>query len=97
MDGTKPKSKSILIFLSFYLLIMSDSTTAIAIVAVITGIGSVITLILKHIRHSECSKCCIIETRTPPDSPHIELTPPPPSPVNNHKNNIEPIYKEVEV
>jgi hypothetical protein len=71
---------------------MSDSTTAIAIVAVIAGIGSAIALILKHIRHSECSKCCIIDTRTP-----IALAPPP-SPINqHHKNNIEDNIKENEV
>jgi len=71
---------------------MSDSTTAIAIVAIITGIGSVIALILKHIRHSECFKCCIIDTRTP-----INLAPPPSS-VNIHsKNNIEDNIKEIEV
>jgi hypothetical protein len=67
---------------------MSDSTTtSIAIVAIITGIGSALALILKHIKHSECSKCCIIDTRTPPDTPNIQLTAPPPSPINTHKND----------
>jgi hypothetical protein len=71
---------------------MSDSTTAIAIVAVITGIGSAVALVLKHIRHSECFKCCIIDTRTP-----INLAPPP-SPANmQRKNNIEDNIKEIEV
>lgn len=83
---------------------MSDSTTSssIAIVAIITAIGAAGALLFKHVKKSDCFGVHI-ETRgsTPPDSPHIELTPPPqpppPSPVNNHKNNIEPIYKEVEV
>jgi len=82
---------------------MSDSTTptSIAIVAIITAIGAAGALLFKHVKKSDCLGVHI-ETRTPPDSPHIELTPPPPqppppSPVNNHKNNIEPIYKEVEV
>lgn len=72
----------------------SDSTTAIAIVAVITGIGSAIALILKNIKHSECSKCCVIDTRTP-----TTLAPPPSPcsmPKNNENKNVDNI-KEVEV
>lgn len=59
---------------------MSDSTTAIAIVAIITGIGSCIGLILKQIKHSECSNCLKIDTRTP-----ITIAPPP-TPILHHHN-----------
>jgi hypothetical protein len=72
----------------------SDSTTAIAIVAVITGIGSAVALILKNIKHSECCKCCVVDTRTP-----INLAPPP-SPIIPHKNNenkTEDNIKEIDV
>jgi hypothetical protein len=80
-----------------YLLIMSDSTTpTLAIVAIITAIGACGALLFKHIKKSDCLGVHI-ETRTPPETPNITLSAPPPSPVNNHKNNIEPIYKEVEV
>jgi|688.fasta_scaffold12271_6 hypothetical protein len=75
----------------------------IAIVAIITAIGAAGALLFKHVKKSDCLGVHI-ETRTPPDSPHIELTPPPqpppPSPINAHKNdknnNLDNI-KEIEV
>lgn len=75
---------------------MSESTTtAIAIVAIITGLGSAIALILKHIKHSECSNCCKIDTRTP------TILAPPPSPATIHKkteeNKTEEHIREIEV
>lgn len=73
---------------------MSESTTVIAIVAIITGLGSAIALILKHIKHSECSNCCKIDTRTP------TILAPPPSPVLLNKKTEEKIddnVREIEV
>lgn len=62
---------------------MSDSTTtAIAIVGIITGIGSAVALILKNIKHSECCSCCKIDTRTP-----VSLAPPPHKSINTNTNN----------
>ena len=65
----------------------------IALVAIITAIGAAGALLFKHVKKSDCLGVHI-ETRgsTPPETPHITLSAPPPSPVNNHKNNIEPIY-----
>ena len=72
---------------------MSDNTTtAIAIVGIITGIGSAIALVLKHIKHSKCSSCCEIDTRTPTLAP-------PPTPILFHKqtnNNITTENKKLD-
>jgi len=53
---------------------MADNTgaTAIALVALSTAVFTGVALILKNIKHSECSKCCKIDTRTP-----TTRTPPP--------------------
>ena len=69
----------------------------IAIVAIVTAIGTCGALLFKHIKKSDCLGVHI-ETRgsTPPETPNIIIAPPP-SPINPHKNNIEPTYKEVEV
>lgn len=46
---------------------MSD---AITLVAIISGITALSVAVLSHIKHSECSKCLSIDTRTPPQTPH---------------------------
>ena len=77
-----------------------NSSLAISIVAVISGISAGIVLILKHIKKSECSNCLKIQTRTP-----ITLAPPP-SPIlnttnknisTNDNNNTTITIKEIEV
>ena len=72
---------------------MSDTNTpalAVGIVAVITALGSAAILVLKYIKHSKCSKCCEIDTRTPTDvAPPIILTAPPPSPQVSNKQVIK--------
>ena len=71
-------------------------TEPIAIVAIITAIGACGALLFKHVKKSDCLGIHI-ETRTPPDTPHIQISAPPPSPVNNHKNKIDDNIKEIEV
>lgn len=79
---------------------MSDATTPIAVVAIITAFGSLATIIFKYVRHSEClGGLCKFDTRTPPATPAQTLAPPP-SPINpnkNDKNKTGDNIKEVEV
>jgi hypothetical protein len=73
----------------------SDTGIPALIIGGVALLGS-IGAILKIIKKSDCWGIHI-QTRTPPDTPNITLSGAPPSPINPHKNNIEPIYKEVEV
>ena len=68
---------------------------ALSISALLTASGSFIAILFRYIKKSDCFGVHI-ETRSEPQTPHIVISRPP-SPSNNHKNNIESIYKEVEV
>ena len=43
---------------------------ALAITGIIAGISALSVAVLTHVRHSECSKCFTLDTRTPPPTPH---------------------------
>ena len=73
----------------------SDTGIPALIIGGVALLGS-IGAILKIIKKSDCWGIHI-QTRTPPESPHITISAPPPSPVHNHKNNINDNIKEVEV
>ena len=50
-----------------------------AIVAIITGLGGCAVSILHTVRNSECcAGLCKLNTRTPPSTPRIEISPPSP-------------------
>jgi hypothetical protein len=50
-----------------------------AIVAIITGLGGCAVAILHTVRTSECcAGLCKLNTRTPPSTPKIEISPPSP-------------------
>ena len=67
---------------------------AIALTGIITGITGLTIAILTHIKHSECSKCFSLDTRSPPQS----ATPcPPPSPIPEKKIVSQQPEKELEV
>jgi hypothetical protein len=38
---------------------------ALAITAVISGLSGLAIAIFSHVKHSECSRCFVIDTRTP--------------------------------
>jgi hypothetical protein len=77
-------------------------TEPIAIVAIITAVGSLSAIVFKYVRHSEClGGCCEFDTRSPTNttSPNNVLSNPP-SPINQHKNNknnTDDNIKEIEV
>lgn len=71
---------------------MSDPTT-VAIIAIITSLGSLMVIFGKTIKNSTCLGCLKCETRTPPNSPAVTETPiqtPHQSPetVQKKKNNF---------
>ena len=77
---------------------MSDTGTPALIVGAVALLGSLGAL-FKIIKKSDCFGIHI-ETRTPPETPHIQLTAPPPSPINTHKNdknNNDNNIREIEV
>ena len=77
---------------------MSDTGTSALIVGAVALLGSLGAL-FKIIKKSDCFGIHI-ETRTPPESPHIQIEAPPPSPINTHKNDKNNNYyniKEIEV
>jgi len=55
---------------------MSDPTT-VAIIAIITSLGSLVVIFGKTIKNSTCLGCLKCETRTPPNTPAIMATPAP--------------------
>jgi hypothetical protein len=59
----------------------------VAIVAVITAVGTLATIVFKYIRHSECLVCFKFDTRTPPESPAIQA--PPPTPQTHHRTHAK--------
>jgi len=63
---------------------------AIAITGIIAGISGLAVAILTHIRHSECSKCFSLDTRTPPPCP-------PASPILEKRIILHQPEKELEV
>lgn len=83
---------------------MSDNNNlTLSIIAVVSGISAAFVLILKHIKKSECSACCKIQTRTP-----ITLAPPPSHILQhnthttknistNNNNNITTTITEIDV
>jgi hypothetical protein len=71
----------------------------IAIAAIITAVGSLSAIVFKYVRHSEClGGFCEFDTRSPTNTtiPNNILSNPP-SPINNHRNNINDNIREIEV
>jgi len=48
---------------------------AVAIVAIIAGVGGACVSLLHTIKNSQCG-CCSINTRTPPQTPNIQISTP---------------------
>jgi len=53
---------------------------ALAITAVISGLSGLAIAIFSHVKHSECSRCFVIDTRTPtlqsPPQKHLVIKEP---------------------
>jgi hypothetical protein len=48
---------------------MDNGQNVMLLLALITGISSLVLGILNRIKHSECSSCCEIDTKTAPPTP----------------------------
>jgi hypothetical protein len=53
---------------------------AVAIVAIIAGVGGACVSLLHTIKNSQCG-CCSINTRTPPQTPNIQISTPIQTPI----------------
>jgi hypothetical protein len=66
-----------------------------AIISIISSIGTLLVVFSKTIKKSTCCSCLNCETRTPP--PSIYIPPPPPTPQPSPQVVRNNILREVEV